>query len=465
VSSNLIYFMLTVLVLVLLVILIFYWRERQFSRDQKLKEDALSEQRDPKDMPAPSAPNKELVLAQAQVFKAQLADLELERSRGLITEEEFAQAHDALARRLLEDTAGAQIDAPVEPHSLQSSGAVSGKQALASPSRPQRYKWLMVSLSVFLFVASLGLYLTIGQPAALDPQALVDGASDGADFNAAEHARSPEMLEKMAKEMQERVSQEPNSVEAWTMLARVERAREHFTEANEAFKKSLSLSRNDDVAIERAEVLAMLNQGRFEGESMQIIESVLKADPDQANALLLAGSAAFSQGKYQLALEHWSRVRKQLDPNSSEAKSVDQVIALSQEKLGIKSTPKAPEKSKGAVSSVIKGQVVLSEALASKVEKTDSVLVYATDPQGSRMPIAILKTKATAFPMSFELNDDLAMSADRKLSQFSQVLIHVRISKTGQAIPDPLDLGLTTGPITLGAQNLQLKIEGLYKAK
>jgi len=81
------------------------------------------------------------------------------------------------------------------------------------------------------------------------------------------------------------------------------------------------------------------------------------------------------------------------------------------------------------------------------------------------MPIAILKTKTTAFPMSFELNDDLAMSADRKLSQFSQVLIHVRISKTGQAIPDPLDLGLTTGPITLGAQNLQLKIEGLYKAK
>jgi cytochrome c-type biogenesis protein CcmH/NrfG len=64
------------------------------------------------------------------------------------------------------------------------------------------------------------------------------GASNEDQFNAAQHARSPEMLAKMAKEMQERVAKEPNSVEAWTMLARVERARDNFVEANEAFKKS-----------------------------------------------------------------------------------------------------------------------------------------------------------------------------------------------------------------------------------
>ena len=453
-SSNLIYFLLAVLVLIFLVILVFYWRERQFNLSQKENEKAAEEFKsdaNPDERAAQSTAHQEHVLAQAQVFKAQLADLELERSRGLISEEEFAQAHDELARRLLEDTSGASAPAP-EDH-------------LSSPApKVYRYKWLMVSLSVFLFVASLGLYLTIGQPAALDPQALVDGASNEDQFNAAQHARSPEMLAKMAKEMQERVAKEPNSVEAWTMLARVERARDNFVEANEAFKKSLSLSSNDDVAIERAEVLAMLNQGRFEGESMQIIESVLKADPDQANALLLAGSAAFSQGKYPLALERWTRVRKQLDPNSPEAQSVDQVIALTQEKLGIKPTP-PKAKETGVAKASIKGQVVLSDALAAKVDKNDSVFVYATDPQGARMPIAILKTKATSFPMNFELSDDLAMSPDRKLSQFSEVLIHVRISKTGQAIPDPSDLGLTTGPILLGAKNLQLRVEGLYKSK
>ncbi len=453
-SSSLIYFLGAILTLILLVILIFYWRARKFTAQQKALEALEAGQENPAGDAPQSASNKELILAQAQVFKAQVADLELERSRGLITEEEFAQAHDELARRLIEDTAGVS-DAPQ-----------SGSDVVAPAPKVYRYKWLMVSLSVFLFVASLGLYLTIGQPSALDPQALVDGVQDDAAFNEAQHARSPEVLAKMAKEMQERVDKEPNSVEAWTMLARVERARENFAQANEAFKKSLSLSRNDDVAIERAEVLAMLNQGRFEGESMQIIESVLKADPDQANALLLAGSAAFSQGKYPLALERWTRVKKQLDPNSSEAQSLDQVIALSQEKLGIKPAP-APSAAMNKASSAasIKGQVVLDQALMAKVEKSDSVFVYATDPQGSRMPIAILKTKAEALPLNFELTDEMAMSPDKKLSQFNQVLVHVRISKSGQAMPQPDDLGLTTGPISLGAKNLQLKIEGLYKAK
>jgi cytochrome c-type biogenesis protein CcmH len=98
----------------------------------------------------------------------------------------------------------------------------------------------------------------------------------------------------------------------------------------------------------------------------------------------------------------------------------------------------------------IKGQVVLSDALAAKVDKNDSVFVYATDPQGARMPIAIMKTKATSFPMNFELSDDLAMSPDRKLSQFSEVLIHVRISKTGQAVPDPSGSGTHHRPNIVG---------------
>ena len=452
-SSSLIYFLIASLALILLVILIFYWRARHFSAERKGLDELQASHPKNDDEPAQSASNKELVLAQAQVFKAQVADLELERSRGLITEEEFAQAHDELARRLLEDTS---VSAPI-----QEPAPLTGPKAY-------RYKWLMVSLSVFLFAASLGLYLTIGQPLALDPQTLVDGVRDEGDFNAAQHARSPEMLAKMAQEMQERVSKEPNSVEAWTMLARVQRARENFSEANEAFKKSLNLSRNDDVAIERAEVLAMMNQGRFEGESMQIIEGVLKADPDQANALLLAGSAAFSQGKYTLALERWTRVKKQLDPNSPEAQSLDQVIALSQEKLGIKQ-PSPPAKEKVVASNnanaSIKGQVALAESLVGQVDKGDSVFVYATDPQGSRMPIAILKTTASALPLSFELNDELAMSPQRKLSQFKQVLVHVRISKSGQAMPQAEDWGLTTGSVAVGAKNLQLKIEGLYKAK
>ena len=105
-SSSLIYFLIASLALIFLVVLFFYWRARRFNAQQKALDEQQSSRPHSDDDPAQSASNKELVLAQAQVFKAQVADLELERSRGLITEEEFAQAHDELARRLLEDTSG-----------------------------------------------------------------------------------------------------------------------------------------------------------------------------------------------------------------------------------------------------------------------------------------------------------------------------------------------------------------------
>ena len=96
----------------------------------------------------------------------------------------------------------------------------------------------------------------------------------------------------MVNDLTARLKKEPNSADDWLMLARVERTREHFDAANEAFKRSLALSQNADVLIERAEVVALKQKGDFAGEPQQIIDAVLKADPDQANALLLAGSAA-----------------------------------------------------------------------------------------------------------------------------------------------------------------------------
>ena len=42
------------------------------------------------------------------------------------------------------------------------------------------------------------------------------------------------------------------------------------------------------IPIERAEVLAQANQGSFEGEPWRIIQTVLRANPAQLSALLLA---------------------------------------------------------------------------------------------------------------------------------------------------------------------------------
>ena len=177
---------------------------------------------------------------------------------------------------------------------------------------------------------------------------------------------------------------------------------------------------------DRAEVLALKNHGSFAGEAQEIIDKVLKANPDQPNALLLAGSAAFSTGNFKLALLHWTSVRAQVDENSEEAQSLDQVIHMAQQKLGIKvAEPKAaqpsPKASSGALG--VQGRVSIAQALMQQVAPSDTVFIYANDPQGSRMPLAIMKVQVKDLPMAFNLNDDLAMSPAQRISQLS--LIHI----------------------------------------
>jgi cytochrome c-type biogenesis protein CcmH len=93
---------------------------------------------------------------------------------------------------------------------------------------------------------------------------------------------SNDKLQGMADQLSQRLADNPNNAEGWVMMGRIERALGGFDKADTAFKKALSLRPIDDVRIERAEVLAQKNQGKFDGEPWDIIHSVLKADPSMA---------------------------------------------------------------------------------------------------------------------------------------------------------------------------------------
>lgn len=413
---------------------------------------------------------RQTLMAQAQIFRAQLRELENERDAGLMSEDDFAHAHDELARRLLEDTQGLVV-APAQAVPVTNVAKPASTAAVSANLWLKRSLsfWWSVGLTSFLVLSSLTLYATLGEPGAL-----MVSSQDLADESAMQqgHGASAEDLSAMVNDLNARLKKEPNSADDWLMLARVQRTREHYDEANEAFKRSLALSQNTDVLIERAEVLALKQQGQFEGEPQQIIDAVLKADPDQANALLLAGSAAFAQGQFKLALQRWTRVRKGMDNQAPQAQTLDQVIAMAAQRAGV-ATPTPPGNPKpsaaagpalaSGASGSISGRVSLTPALLAQVSPTDTVFIYATQTDGPRMPVAIIKTQVSALPTAFELNDSSAMSPERRISLFSTLNVHARISKSGQAMAQPTDLGVTVSPVKLGAKGLELQIQGLYK--
>jgi cytochrome c-type biogenesis protein CcmH len=426
---------LAMVVVVLTVICVSLWRGSQ------LGADASHQAQENADDP---------VQANAAVYKDQIHDLEKEYVLGNLSSEELQIAKDELARRLLDDV---------------------GDTTQITKSTPQAWRapWIWVMGFVFLVpVAASVMYAVMGQPLALNPAALQAEAEQGSDI-------SPEKMTEMATALMRRLQDEPNQIDGWIMLARVQRAREHFDESDEAFRKALALSKDDNLAIEHAEVLAQKNQGNFAGQPWAIIQRVLTADPQHLNALLLAGSASYSELNYRSALRFWERAREVVEPASPDAPELDRAIAQTREKMGLPSAPtrsnamaNAPT-SQSATSSVgasnnqassarISGRVSVIKELADKVAPTDTVFVFATPVSGSRMPLAIVRTTADKLPFDFVLDDSTSMNPAAKLSSMAEVTVKVRISKSGQAMAQPGDLGVSLTPVKLGSSGLNLMV-------
>ena len=363
--------------------------------------------------------------ANAKVYRDQISDLDREHKSGHISDEEWQQSRDELSVRLLEDTAA--VDDPA-----------------AKAEMPA--VWTAVVLAVAMPISAMGLYMWVGNPEALNPLAL----------------KSPDQVDqkdlaKLAQTLADRLQSQPDNLQGWVMLGRTYRTLENFDASLKAYDTALKLSADDDLQLERIEVMAMQRQGLFEGEPWRVIREILQKDPQHFGALLTAGSASYAEGKYADALKYWEQARKPLDANNPDLPGLENAIATVRDKLGMP-TKAAPAAAASALN--VSGQISLSAALKAKVSPNDAVFVYATPANGDRMPLAIMKTTVSQLPLNFMLDDSTAMTPERKLSMAGEVLVKVRVSKSGNAMPQSGDLtGASEGPVKVGAKGLKIEIK------
>ena len=403
--------------------------------------------------------------ANAQVYRDQSADLAREHGLGHLNDAEYAQALEELKLRLRDDW----VSGPVQAH-----GGVT--------HRPRK---TVLALCLMLPVCAVLLYGAWGSPMGLDPAALARSAPDEGP-NA---TVTPEKIAQMVGQLERRLQDEPNNVDAWVMLARLQRSQEKFPASEKSFAKALALTPDDDLAVERAEVVAQVQGGDFSGEPWAVINRILKANPNQNNALLLAGSASFSEGRFAQAIQYWERVRASLPPQSEDINALDSALAQARERLApgrasvqppVTGSASAQSSNAGAASAQppvstgtsnnpppastaaarIAGRVSLAPELLAQTSPSDTVFVYATPAQGGRMPLAIVRTTVAALPFDFVLDDSQAMGPQSKLSSASEVVLKARISKTGQAMAQPGELGVSLGPIKNPSNQLSLVIRG-----
>ena len=113
--------------------------------------------------------------------------------------------------------------------------------------------------------------------------------------------------------------------------------------------------------------------------------------------------------------------------------------------------------SDAAAGAQIFGNLALSERSKEIVLPTDTVFIFARAVAGPPMPVAVLQRPVSDLPLDFLLNDNQAMSADAKLSNFAKVIVTARISRSGAA-PDILQGLEANSEVITVAENRHLNL-------
>lgn len=356
-----------------------------------------------------------------EIYRDQLADLERDLQTGALASDRYEQARNELERRLaeeLETTAG-------ETSTGSENRVISGVVIAAVP------------------LLAVALYLLIGAPLALDPQAMASGD--------AAHSVTAEQIEQMVSKLAQRLETAPDDAAGWNMLGRSYAALERFKEAADAFGRAAKLMPDDaQVLADYADALGMAQGRSLKGEPSRIIARALAADPDHFKSLALAGTAAFETGNYALAIRHWERLAQKIPPDSEFAQSIASSIAEARQLAGGNVPGAKTPAAKATAEPVIRGTVRLSPQLAAKVSPDDTVFVFARAINGPRIPLAVRRFRAAQLPVTFVLDQSAAMSPEMTLAQYSEVTVGARISKSGSPGSQSGDLEGFRQPVKVG---------------
>lgn len=367
----------------------------------------------------------------AAILRAELAELDADLARGALAPEKHAEARRELERRVLEETSAAASTAPQR----------------ASP-------WAAAALASLLPVAAVLLYLVLGTPEALGPQARAPAGADGG------HQFTREEVEKMVADLAARLEREPDNAKGWIILARSLAVMNRNEEAAQAFERAVRLVPDDpDLLADYADTLAVAQGGGLAGKPLELAQRALALDPAHWKALALIGTEAFNRKDYKTAIAFWEKLKATAPPDSPLRQSIDASIAEARALGGINAESEPPVAAAAPATGRISGKVALSPALKTRVAPTDTVFIFARAADGPRMPLAIARKQVKDLPAEFALDDSMAMAPNMTLSSVPAVVVGARISRSGNATPQSGDLEGLSRPVKVGATGVAVVID------
>ncbi len=361
------------------------------------------------------------------VYRSEIAEAETAAARdGLSASERDARIQE-LKQRLLQDVGGAAV--PPAP---------------TGPFNPNAALAMIVAAPILAAFT----YALIGQPGAINPPPPPP---------VAQHQMTRQDVVQMVEKLSARLRESPGDTEAWVTLARSQTALGNYDQALTAYEVAANYAPNNaSILADFADLLALRQGKRFDGEPDKLIARALEADPKHVKARALAGSSAFSKRDLPAAIDHWKTAVAALPPDSPAAKSL--LNSIRQAESGGAAVPApGPGPGKAIAGPVIQGMIEIDAKLMAQVKPDDVLFIFARRA-GSRMPVAVARMRAGALPAAFSLDDSQSLDPNLRLSSAGTVQIEAKISKSGSATPAAGDMFGVSGPVTPGARGVTVRI-------
>ncbi|MGJ0482070.1 c-type cytochrome biogenesis protein CcmI [Pantoea agglomerans] len=310
-------------------------------------------------------------------------------------------------------------------------------------------RWILLPGLFVLIVVSLGTYLKTGGLAQFTGWMQVQQAYPELRARLMDPGAKPLSMEELARlqlGLRTALQTEPDNLADWTMLGRLGMVLNNAEIASQAFEHALQLAPND-LAMKQdyAEVLTRSSDPQDNRQASLLLQSLLKADPQNLRTLSLLAYNAYGQQQYDQAIDAWQTLLGLLPAGDKRHAMIARSIEKARSEAGQQSR-----------------QLALTVTLTPEAEKMlppDGVLYISVSDGASPVPVAVKRMPLSHFPLSLTLDDSNAMMPDRLLSAQHQVEVRVRISRDGSANPQPGDwLGLSAVTSWDGHQPIAVEI-------
>mgnify|MGYP000190879696 CR=1 FL=1 len=368
------------------------------------------------------------------IYKSQLAELELDKQVGRVSEEDYQAQSLEVQRNLLNDTAQ-------EKDSMDDSA--SGN-------------WLMPILAVVMIVGGVWIYQDIGAENEVAISELLKRSYQG-NF---EKEDSLELLARLNTQSQ----QKPADVETWYLLGRLNFELGNFHEAVLGFNGVLT-NLPADAKEDQAVAMAQLAQAQFFASDRQLdkatesmLQQVLEINPQETTSLGLLGVASFDQQDFVAAVHYWQRLLAIIPANNPNAVAIKGGIEKARSQLSEAQLATLQAETKAVVATSIVVTVDLADNVKAVVPENADLFVLAKAKSGPPMPLAVKRLNVSQWPITVTLDDSMAMMESLKMSLFDEVVITARISKSGVGNAKPGDIEGTTGAISISTKQTSVTI-------